>query len=197
MTPVRQVERWPLALKIFPCPTELLAINLLMFSEEPFSIEMTTPATPTENQARLHSVQAEAHPFCTVCSRSNPNGFGLKFVCQPDGSVSTTFLGDPAQEGFHGVLHGGVIASLLDGAMTNCLFALGRTAMTGELNVRYREPVAIGEEMFIRAWITNSLPPLHLLAAELKQGNESVRRDVKYDRKLKTNVVKKRTVSRR
>jgi excinuclease ABC subunit B len=33
--------------------------------------------------------------------------------------------------------------------------------------------------------------------AELKQGNEPVQRDVKYDRKLKTNVVKKRPVARR
>ena len=62
-----------------------------------------------------------------------------------------------------------MIASLLDGAMTNCLFARGRAAMTGELKVRYREPVIIGEEVLIRAWISRSHPPLHLLEAELKQ----------------------------
>jgi acyl-coenzyme A thioesterase PaaI-like protein len=66
-------------------------------------------------------------------------------------------------------MHGGMIASLLDGAMTNCLFAHGHIAMTGELKVRYREPVIIGEEMLLRAWITRSQPPLHLLEAELKQ----------------------------
>lgn len=70
-----------------------------------------------------------------------------------------------------GLLHGGVIASLLDGTMTNCLFAHGCAAMTGELNVCYREPVVIGEEMRIRAWITRSLSPLFMLAAELKQGD--------------------------
>lgn len=105
-----------------------------------------------------------------VCSLSNPLGLGLKFTFEEDGSVTATFLGHPALEGFPGMLHGGVIASLLDGAMTNCLFARGCAAMTGELNVRYQEPVLIGEEMHIRAWITRSLPPWHLLAAELKQG---------------------------
>jgi len=62
-----------------------------------------------------------------------------------------------------------MIASLLDGAMTNCLFAHGLVAMTAELKVRYRKPVFIGQEMTIRAWITRSQPPLHLLEAELKQ----------------------------
>ena len=53
--------------------------------------------------------------------------------------------------------------------MTNCLFAQGSVAMTAELKVRYRKPVLIGQEMIIRAWITRSQPPLHLLEAELKQ----------------------------
>ncbi len=67
-------------------------------------------------------------------------------------------------------MHGGMIASLLDGAMTNCLFAHGYVAMTGELKVRYREPVIIGEEMLIRARIASSASRLYLLEAELKQG---------------------------
>lgn len=120
-------------------------------------------------QANLNRVQTEAHPFCIVCSQSNPLGLGLKFTTHDDGSVSATFLGHPALEGFQGLLHGGVIASLLDGAMTNCLFAKGCVAMTAEFNVRYHEPVVIGEEMFIHARVTQSGSQLHLLQAELKQ----------------------------
>lgn len=105
-----------------------------------------------------------------VCGQSNPFGLGVKFNSEADGSVRATFLGHAALEGFEGCLHGGMIASLLDGAMTNCLFAHGCVAMTGELNICFREPVQIGEEMSVRAWIKNSSPPLHLLVAELKQG---------------------------
>jgi acyl-coenzyme A thioesterase PaaI-like protein len=93
----------------------------------------------------------------------------LEFAVHDDGSVTASFLGHPGLEGFEGLMHGGMIASLLDGAMSNCLFAHGHIAMTGELKVRYREPVIIGEEMLLRAWITRSQPPLHLLEAELKQ----------------------------
>jgi acyl-coenzyme A thioesterase PaaI-like protein len=93
----------------------------------------------------------------------------LAFTVHDDGSVSSSLHGHVALQGFHGCLHGGIIASLLDGAMTNCLFAQGSVAMTAELKVRYRKPVLIGQEMIIRAWITRSQPPLHLLEAELKQ----------------------------
>jgi len=135
------------------------------------SCQMTASDSITLEQNQFKSIQAKAHPFCMVCGQSNPFGLGVKFVCEEDGSVATTFLGHPALEGFQGFLHGGMIASLLDGAMTNCLFAHGCVALTGEIKIRYREPVQIGEEMSVRARIKHSLPPLHLLTAELKQGN--------------------------
>lgn len=127
------------------------------------------PASTQSSQARLKTVRTHTHPYCVVCSQSNPLGLGLEFSVHDDGSVSASFLGHFALEGFQGCLHGGMIASLLDGAMTNCLFARGHVAMTAELNVRYRKPVLIGHDITIRAWITRSQPPLHLLEAELKQ----------------------------
>ena len=132
---------------------------------------MTASDSTILKQNQFKSIRAEAHPFCMVCGQSNPFGLGVKFTCEEDGSVAARFLGHPALEGFEGLMHGGMIAALLDGAMTNCLFAHGCVAMTGELNVRYREPVQIGEEIRVRAWIKHSVAPLHLLAAELKQGD--------------------------
>jgi acyl-coenzyme A thioesterase PaaI-like protein len=119
--------------------------------------------------ASLQSLRADAHPFCLVCSQSNPLGLGLNFVLQADGSVNANFISHAALEGYAGLLHGGVIAAVLDGAMTNCLFARGLQAVTGELTVRYRHPVPIGGAVTVRAWIQESLPPLHLLQAELQQ----------------------------
>jgi acyl-coenzyme A thioesterase PaaI-like protein len=132
---------------------------------------MTAPDSSASRETRFSAIRAEAHPFCVVCGQSNPFGLGLKFNCETDGSVTATFLGHPALEGFQGFLHGGMIASLLEGAMTNCLFAHNCVAMTGELNVHYQESVVIGEEMRIRGWVERSSPPLHWLAAELKQGD--------------------------
>ena len=119
---------------------------------------------------QLKAVKAKVHPFCLVCSGSNPYGLALDFDVNDDGSVTASFLGHPALEGYPGRLHGGMIASLLDGAMTNCLFAHGHVAVTAELKVRYRSPVAIGCEMVVRAWMEKPHPPLYLMRAELNQG---------------------------
>jgi len=119
--------------------------------------------------ASFQTTRAEAHPFCLVCSRSNPLGLGLEFTLQPDGSVVAEFISHAALEGYSGLLHGGVIAAMLDGAMTNCLFAHGWQAVTGELTVRYRHPVEVGAVLIVRAWILESYRPLHLVEAELQQ----------------------------
>jgi len=105
---------------------------------------MTATEPTTSKHNRFKSIRAEVHPFCVVCGQSNPFGLGVKFTCTEDGSVVARFLGHPALEGFTGLMHGGMIASLLDGAMTNCLFAHGCVAMTGALNVRYRDPFRSG-----------------------------------------------------
>lgn len=121
--------------------------------------------------ASFQSTRTAAHPFCLVCSRSNPLGLGLDFQLQPDGSVVADFISHAALEGYSGLLHGGVIAAMLDGAMTNCLFAHGWQAVTGELTVRYRHPVEVGAALTVRAWIHESYRPLHFVEAELRQGD--------------------------
>jgi hypothetical protein len=123
------------------------------------------------NLNKLKSVQAEVHPFCVVCSGSNPYGLALKFGGCSDGVLTANFQASPILEGYEGLLHGGLIASLLDGVMTNCLFAQGIVAVTAELKVRYREPVLIGSEIQLTSWIEMRYSPLFILQAELKQGD--------------------------
>jgi acyl-coenzyme A thioesterase PaaI-like protein len=131
---------------------------------------MTTLVAPESAKIRLVNNQMEAHPFCFVCSDSNPMGLALRYAPQSDGSVSAKFLGHSALEGYSGLLHGGLIATLLDGAMTNCLFARGIRGLTVELKVRYHKSVAASEEVFLRAWLEDDAHELFQLRAELKQG---------------------------
>ena len=120
-------------------------------------------------QAELQQMRAQAHSNCVVCSPSNRRSLCLKYAVSDDGSVQACFDCDESFEGYAGMLHGGVIASLLDGAMTNCMFAHGIPAMTAELAVRFRHPVVIHQSATVRAWIERSSPPLHLLKAEIRQ----------------------------
>jgi hypothetical protein len=124
----------------------------------------------TREAAHLPKIAHGAHPNCFVCGGGHPFGLQLEFARREDGSVEAAFDCREAFEGYPGLLHGGIIASLLDGAMTCCLFAHGRQGVTGELKVRFRHPVATGREAMVKAWIDRSYPPYHLLKAELIQG---------------------------
>jgi acyl-coenzyme A thioesterase PaaI-like protein len=117
----------------------------------------------------IQNEQVAAHPACFVCSASNIAGLSLKFSSTSDGCVMATFCGRPELEGYPGLLHGGIIAALLDGAMTNCLFAHGQIALTAELNVRYRAEVLCCEECVISAKLDEKRHGLSHLSAKLVQ----------------------------
>ena len=121
-------------------------------------------------EAGRRQLCTSAHPNCVVCSPGNDRSMRLKFAASDGGGVQARFECSSAFEGYAGILHGGVVASLMDGAMTNCMFARGVLAVTAELTVRFRHPVVTGTPATVRAWIERSSPPRHLLKAEIVQG---------------------------
>ena len=122
--------------------------------------------------AELRQTAAQAHPNCALCSSSNANGLRLDFNVSDAGGVTATFDCDSQFEGYAGRLHGGIVASLLDSAMTNCLFANASSAVTLRLTVRYRHPVHTGKPATVRAHIERSSPPRHVLKAEVVQDDQ-------------------------
>jgi uncharacterized protein (TIGR00369 family) len=128
--------------------------------------------TTESRQSLLEETRAQAHGRCVVCGHVNGHTPRLRFAVADDGSVQATFQPDPAYEGYSGILHGGVISTLLDAAMTNCLFAHGRCGLTAELCVRFRHPVVSDTPLRLRACVERSSPPLFVLRAELWQANQ-------------------------
>jgi acyl-coenzyme A thioesterase PaaI-like protein len=115
-------------------------------------------------------VRSGQHPTCVVCSPTHPFGLRLSFTLNGEGIAAAQFDSDPAFTGYPGLLHGGVISSLLDGAMTNCLFLHGHVAVTARLSVRFRHPVQIGPPVVVRAWIADTSRAFFQMEAELVQG---------------------------
>jgi acyl-coenzyme A thioesterase PaaI-like protein len=109
------------------------------------------------------------HAGCVVCGATNARGLRLRYAPADGNGVQATLDCDGSLEGYGGRLHGGVVAAALDGAMTHCLFAFGRTAVTAELTVRFKRPVTIGRPATVRAWLERDLGPLYLLQGEVVQ----------------------------
>jgi len=120
----------------------------------------------------LGNIRNRVHPQCVVCSFANAKGLHLKFDVTDDGSVKADFQCDEAFEGYPGVLHGGVISSILDGAMGNCMFASGQAAVTVEMTTRFRHPIITREKATVSARIIRTSHPLYLLEAEIIQDGE-------------------------
>ena len=68
---------------------------------------------------------------------------GLNFEIKENGGVAAYVANLQNLQGYAGILHGGIVTSLLDAAMVNCLFAHNITAYTAEIQVRFKFPVAI------------------------------------------------------
>lgn len=114
------------------------------------------------------------HRKCIMCGEENPLSFGLRFTRERKGYVSTQLTASEAMQGYDGIMHGGVLSALLDTAMANCLMHEDIEAVTGELNVRFLDPVSCHSTMSISAWIDSTLPPLYCLKSHIKVDNKVV-----------------------
>jgi acyl-coenzyme A thioesterase PaaI-like protein len=123
-----------------------------------------------------HVVRHDTHDDCCVCGKPHVDGLGLTFHDDGNGGVEATWSCDKRWQGYPGRAHGGVIAMVLDGAMTHCLFARDITAVTGRMNVRYRQPLRLEEPAVIRATVQSQSPPLFLVTSEIRQNDQVVAR---------------------
>ncbi|MCL4508002.1 MAG: PaaI family thioesterase [Chloroflexi bacterium] len=72
----------------------------------------------------------------------NPRGLQLR-VQHQDEKTFIDFEADESWQGFGGVVHGGLVATVLDEVMAWELYGHDDFAVTGKLEVRYHRPVPI------------------------------------------------------
>jgi acyl-coenzyme A thioesterase PaaI-like protein len=86
---------------------------------------------------------------CFGCGQKNP--VGLKLVFGWDGEeYVTTYVPRPEHQSYGGVVHGGLLATVLDETMGRMLWEAYGPAYTAELRVRYLAPVRPGARLECR-----------------------------------------------
>jgi acyl-coenzyme A thioesterase PaaI-like protein len=88
---------------------------------------------------------------CFVCGKDNPHGLHLEFEPEGVSGVRTTYIIPERFQGFAGIAHGGILATILDECMVNTVWLRGSTAVTALLEVRLRRPVDVGARVTFRA----------------------------------------------
>lgn len=95
---------------------------------------MTTPSRPAHN--------------CFVCGPENPIGLQLTFRLE-DGTCRSEYTPTENHEGYPGVVHGGMLFSVLDDVMANWLYLQGHRAYTARCDIRFRKNAAVGERLLL------------------------------------------------
>jgi uncharacterized protein (TIGR00369 family) len=108
-------------------------------------------------------MENDFHPNCFACGSENGAGLGLKFHKEEDGSVLGDFFADRKFESYSGIVHGGIIATLLDSAITHCLFVKGIPAVTGRLSIKYSIPIRTGSVVRLEAKVVNTFRKIFIL----------------------------------
>jgi acyl-coenzyme A thioesterase PaaI-like protein len=108
-------------------------------------------------------IENHFHQNCFACGSNDGVGLGLKFYKYEDGTIFGNFFADPKYEGYSGVIYGGIIATLLDSAMTHCLLMKDIPALTGRLSIKYSTPIHTGTVVKLEARIVDQFHEIFIL----------------------------------
>src|SRR5437764_8761435 len=105
---------------------------------------------------KLHGHETAYHRmqrnYCFACGQDNPNGMRLKFILDEERQtfvcrfrLSKRYTGPP------GHCHGGIIATILDDAMSKLNKLRDLIAATSRMTVEYRRPVPLNKKLKVES----------------------------------------------
>ena len=98
----------------------------------------------------MTEAHVKEYPYCFGCGNSNPTGLRLK-LRMDDEHLVTEFVPQGDHQGWPGIVHGGIIASLLYEVMENFPHYRGVIAMMKSMETRFRRPAATGKRILAKA----------------------------------------------
>ncbi len=113
---------------------------------------------------------------CFVCGLENRFGLRMRFVqVAPDRAV--TYVKVPRRfQGYPGIVHGGITASILDEAAGRAMMGVDpdrtRLAYTARLTLRYRQQVPVEQLLRAEGWVVRDRGRSLLAQAALYRGDE-------------------------
>jgi uncharacterized protein (TIGR00369 family) len=106
---------------------------------------------------------------CFVCGPQNP--IGLKTSFSIDREAQTSYARLTLRDDFQGwqdVVHGGILATLLDEACAYACLVQADNCVTAEINVRYRKPVRVGDTVEVFGQLLDSRRKVWKAEAQIK-----------------------------
>ncbi len=98
-------------------------------------------------------MRIENNNRCFVCGKDNPFGLQVDLNIAPDGTKVQIECTPPEHfQGWANVMHGGILSTLLDEAITYIGIAtFDAPAVTAQLEIRFKAPAPIGSKLIVTA----------------------------------------------
>jgi uncharacterized protein (TIGR00369 family) len=80
---------------------------------------------------------------CFACGELNEHGLRLELHTDAGGCTTRLTL-DPRFQGWEGVVHGGILATILDEVMAWSVIGRGTWGVTARMSIDFRRPVPVG-----------------------------------------------------
>ncbi|MCK4536657.1 MAG: PaaI family thioesterase [Desulfuromonadales bacterium] len=113
-------------------------------------------------------MEVSDNQYCFVCGKNNP--VGLKTTLQVDRETQSASceLVIPAEyQGWEGMVHGGIIAALLDEVCAYAGMTVSEQVVTGELKTRFRKPVPVEQLVTVSAKVAKQARRTVMVEAQL------------------------------
>jgi uncharacterized protein (TIGR00369 family) len=113
-------------------------------------------ADETVQEAVLRYEDFRIRPHgCFACGELNEIGLHLKLHlttgrCRTELEIPRRF------EGWEGIIHGGILCTILDEVMAWALVASDNWGVTARMSVEFKKPVTVGQVIRAEGWITES-----------------------------------------
>ena len=91
--------------------------------------------------------ETEVEHYCFGCGSQNPHGLLLRFRRRAGGGIWADFTPARIHEGYLGMTHGGILATIADEAMSWAVTDDGDIGVTARMSLTFRRPARVGEPL--------------------------------------------------
>ena len=114
--------------------------------------------------------QEQKYPNCFGCGADNPIGLRLRFRHEGEALI-TEFTPAGEHEGWRGIVHGGIVSTLLYEVMENFAYHNGAVPMMSEMEVKFLRPARVGRRITAVARLELNVDRNMTVTATLVQGS--------------------------
>jgi acyl-coenzyme A thioesterase PaaI-like protein len=90
-------------------------------------------------------------PQCFVCGADNATGLHVRFDRDGEQGCRAEYVAGANHVGWPNLMHGGLIFTLMDEAVAWALCYTGLRGVSGRAEVRFRQPVMVGDRLVVTA----------------------------------------------